>query len=79
MRDLLIPQFKNPHQTEDASLSQRLEDALGNSDIPDLQSDTETIEIDASGTVSDVEFFQQKDFRMMIYRKLKQLFRLSNP
>ena len=28
MRDLLIPQFKNPHQTEDASLSQRLEDAL---------------------------------------------------
>lgn len=71
MRDLLIPQFKNPHQTEDASLSQRLEDALGNSDIPDLQSDTETIEIDASGTVSDVEFFQQKDFRMMTAQEIE--------
>ena len=60
MRDLLIPQFKNPFETEEDTLSQRLEDALGNSDIPDLQSDTETIEIDASGTVSDVEFFNKR-------------------
>lgn len=72
MRDLLIPQFKNPHhETEQDTLSQRLEDALGNSDIPDLQSDTETIEIDASGTVSDGVFFQQKDFRMMTKQEIE--------
>ena len=62
MRDLLILQFKSPHETEEDALSQRLEDALGNSDIPDHQSDTETIEIDASGTVSDVEFSRKKIF-----------------
>ena len=71
MRDLLIPQFKSPHETEEDALSQRLEDALGNSDIPDHQSDTETIEIDASGTVSDIEFFQQKDFRMMTKEEIE--------
>ena len=71
MRDLLIPQFKNPYDTEEESFSQRLEDALGRSDIPDLQSEKETIEIDASGTVSDVELFQQKDFRMMTKEEIE--------
>ena len=72
MRDLLIPQFKHPHHTDEQTLSQRLEDALGSSDIPDRQSETDVIEIDASGTVSDTELFQQKDFRMMTMAEVEQ-------
>ncbi|MGB1546519.1 MAG: VWA domain-containing protein, partial [Candidatus Puniceispirillaceae bacterium] len=70
MRDLLIPQFKNQCEKVENTLSQRLQDALGNSDIPNLQPETETIEIDASGTVSDIEFFQHKDFRMMTHAEM---------
>ena len=69
MRDLLIPQFKNQCEKVEYLIS-TAPGCAWKLDIPNLQPETETIEIDASGTVSDIEFFQHKDFRMMTHAEM---------
>ena len=71
MRDLLIPQFKNQCEKVEQPYLNRLQDALGNSDIPNLQPETETMKLMQVVTVSDIEFFQHKDFRMMTSKWIK--------
>ena len=73
MRDLLIPQIKThteSDETEDPML-RRLEEALGSPDVPPSFNEADRIEIDATATVSDREFLQDMDFRMMSTAEIK--------
>jgi uncharacterized protein with von Willebrand factor type A (vWA) domain len=75
LRNLLIPQIKSPFESDEAEdpMLRRLEEALGNPSAPPPgQKETEEIEIDASGTASDLELFQAMDFRMMSVEEIRE-------
>lgn len=73
MRDLLIPQIKTHTESDDTEdpMLRRLEDALGSPDVPPSFNEADQIEIDATATVSDREFLQDMDFRMMSTAEIK--------
>ena len=75
LRNLLIPQIKSPFESDEVEdpMLRRLEEALGNPPAPPPgQKETEEIEIDASGTASDLELFQAMDFRMMSIEEIRE-------
>lgn len=75
LRNLLIPQIKSPFESDEPEdpMLRRLEEALGNSPAsPPNANETEELEIDASGTASDLELFQAMDFRMMSAEEIRE-------
>ena len=67
MRDLLLPQtrIQNPEE-EKEELAKRIQDTLSTPEKPkERVVEEETLLIDTSGTASDTEQFNEKDFEMM--------------
>ena len=67
MRDLLLPQtrIQNPEE-EKEELAKRIQDTLSTPEKPkERVVEEETLLIDTSGTASDTELFNEKDFEMM--------------
>lgn len=73
IRDLLIPQIKTHTDSDEAEdpMLRRLEEALGAPEAPPSYNESDKIEIDATATVSDREFLQDMDFRMMSTAEIK--------
>ena len=73
IRDLLIPQIKTHTESDDTEdpMLRRLEEALGAPEKPPSFNEADQIEIDATATVSDREFLQDMDFRMMSAAEIK--------
>ena len=67
MRDLLLPQTRiQNHEEEKEELAKRIQDTLSTPERPKERVDEEeTLLIDTSGTASDTQLFNEKDFEMM--------------
>jgi len=75
LRNLLIPQIKSPFDGDDPEdpMLRRLQDAIGQMPAPrPSPADTDQLDIDASGTASDLDLFKAMDFRMMSTAEIRE-------